>query len=268
MKLSIVTPVYNDPRVGRALDAVASQRHEAELDLVVVDGGSTDKTLDVLAERRDQIASLVSEPDDGIYDAMNKGIERATGDIVGILNADDQYYDSYVFSDVLGAFQDPDIDACYGDLVYVDANNRIVRYWKSGKYRALKFYLGWMPPHPTFFVRRCAYKQYGAFDTQYRIAGDYELMLRFLLKYRLRVKYLDRVLVQMSIGGSSNRSAGNIVRANLEVVKAWRNNDLPFGYMVPIMKLAQKPFQYVRRPARRAERSAGREFPDRRRSTS
>jgi glycosyltransferase len=249
MKISIITPVYNDLRVGRALDSILSQQQDAELELVVIDGGSTDGTLDVLSRYDQYMSVLVSEPDGGIYDAMNKGIARATGDVIGILNADDQYPDSRVLRDVMAVFQESETtDACYGDLLYVNDSGRPTRYWKSGAYRPSRFYLGWMPPHPTFFVRKRVYERYGAFDTRYTIAADYELMLRLILKCGISVSYLDRVLVRMTAGGKSNRSLGNIVRANLEALRSWRDNGLPFGYLVPILKPAQKITQYLHRP--------------------
>jgi len=247
MKLSIVTPVYNDPRISRALDSILSQQYEEELELIVIDGGSGAPTLNVLQRYRNHISILVSEPDKGVYDAMNKGIRLATGEVVGILNADDRYYDPFVLRDVANAFRDPKTDACYGDLLYVDSQDCIVRYWKSGRYHAHKFYFGWMPPHPTFFVRRHLYEQYGSFDLLYPIAADYELMLRLILRNRISLKYLPRVLVKMSLGGKSNRSLGNIIKANMEVWQAWRNNNLSFGYMVPLLKPAQKAVQFVRR---------------------
>lgn len=247
MKLSIVTPVYNDPRISRALDSILGQQYEGELELIVIDGGSGDPTLDVLQSYSNHITTLVSESDKGVYDAMNKGIRLATGDIVGILNADDRYYDSHVLRDVTDAFRDPKIDSCYGDLVYVDSRDRIIRNWKSGRYYPLKFYLGWMPPHPTFFVRKYLYEQYGGFDLRYPIAADYELMLRLILKQQISQKYIPRALVKMSLGGKSNRSPGNIIKANLEVWQAWRNNNLSFGYLVPLLKPAQKIMQFVRR---------------------
>ena len=198
MKISVITPVFNDPRVARALDSILSQRHEHELELIVVDAGSTDDTMEILEGYRDSVTTLISEPDDGIYDGMNKGIRLATGDVVGILNADDRYSDEFVLRDVLETFSDSETDACYGNLVYVNDDDEIVRYWKSGGHSAGKWYWGWMPPHPTFFVRRNMYEQYGVFDLGFPIAADYELMLRLLFKKRVRVKYLDRVLVRMA----------------------------------------------------------------------
>jgi len=247
MKISIVTVVYNDHRVRRALDSILAQRHDAQLELIVVDGGSTDGTLEILQQYRRHITTLISEPDNGIYDAMNKGIARATGDIVGTLNADDVYQDVHVLQDVASAFQDPQVEACYGDLVYVNGRDQVVRYWRSGKYRRAKFYFGWMPPHPTFFVRRHLYDRYGVFDTRYHLAADYELMLRFILKNRVTPYYIDRVLVRMTIGGKSNRAVSDIIRANYKVYRAWRRNGLALGYLVPFLKPAQKILQFVRR---------------------
>ncbi len=247
MRLSIITPVFNDPRVSRALDSILSQQHKEELELIVIDGGSSAPTIDVLQRYRKYISVLVSEPDNGIYDAMNKGIALATGEVVGILNADDRYYDSFVIKDIAKAFQDPKIEACYGDLVYVDGQDKIVRYWKSGSYHAAKYYFGWMPPHPTFYVRKSLYERYGRFDLRYPIAADYELMFRFILKNHVSLKYIPKVLVKMSMGGKSNRSLKNIVKANHEVWQAWRNNDHSFGYLVPLLKPAQKILQFTQR---------------------
>ena len=248
MKISVITPVFNDPRVARALDSILSQRHEHELELIVVDAGSTDDTMKILEGYRDSVTTLISEPDEGIYDGMNKGIRLATGDVVGILNADDRYADELVLRDVLDTFSDSDTDACYGNLLYVDDNDEVVRYWKSGSHSAAKWYWGWMPPHPTFFVRRGIYEEHGVFDLGFPIAADYELMLRLLFKERIRVKYLDRVLVRMAVGGASNGSISNIFKANQEVARAWRRNDLSGGFLVPFLKPASKVFQFVGKP--------------------
>ena len=250
MKISIVTPVFNDHRVGRALESVLSQRHDHELELVVVDAGSTDGTLDILNRYADSVSTLISEPDKGIFDGMNKGVRRATGDVVGILNADDRYADEFVLRDVMDALSDENVDACYGNLVYVNDKDEVTRYWKSGEYRASKWRWGWMPPHPTFFVRRSLYERYGAFDLEFPIAADYEFMLRLFLKRRIRVKYLDRVLSLMAQGGESNGSLSNVVRANAEVARAWRHNNLSGGLLVPFLKPASKLFQFAAKPAK------------------
>ena len=248
MKVSIVTPVFNDVRVGRALDSILSQQHDHDPELIVVDAASTDGTMEVLRRYRGQITTLISEPDNGIYDGMNKGIRHSTGDIVGILNADDRYADEYVLRDVAESFADESIQACYGNLVYVNHNDDIVRYWRTGDHGLRKWYWGWMPPHPTFFVRRSIYEEYGDFNLGFPIAADYELMLRLFVRQRIRVKYLDRVLVKMALGGESNSSISNIIKANSEVARAWRFNGLQGGYLVPFLKPASKILQYVGRP--------------------
>ena len=245
MKVSITIPVFNDMRVGRALDSVLSQQHEHELELIVIDAGSTDGTLEVLERYRKRIAVLVSEPDRGIYDGMNKGVGLATGDVVGILNADDRYSDPLVLRDVMDAFSREEVDACYGDLVYTNEADETVRYWKGGDRRNWR--LGWMPPHPTFFVRRHVYEKYGAFDLRYPISADYELMLRLMLKHGIEVRYLDRVLVNMAPGGNSGGSVSTIMKANIEVARAWRKNGLRGGVLAPVLKPARKIFQMAPR---------------------
>ena len=242
MTISVVTPVLNDPRVGRAIESILAQECEPAPELIVVDGGSTDETLDVLNGWKDDIHVLVSEPDEGLYDAMNKGIRRAQGDVVAILNADDHYVDSRVLRDVQHVMQGA--DACYGDIVYANRNGRIVRYWKAGRCARAKWYLGWMPPHPSFFVRRHVYERYGTFDLRYPVASDYELMLRLIHKARIDVRYLDRVVVEMAVGGNSTR----IVRGNLDVAQAWARNGLRGGLLVPFLKPAAKVWQLAARP--------------------
>ena len=253
MKISVITPVYNDTRVGCALSSALAQQTDHELETIVIDAGSEDGTLEALESFGNQIDVLVSEPDDGIYDGMNKGIARATGDLVGILNADDRYADDSVLRDVAEAFSCHDIDVCYGNVVYEDEPGRTVRYWRSGRSSELKWLLGWMPPHAGFFVRREVYERLGAFNPELSIAADYELMLRLLLKHRLKSAHIDRVLVRMALGGVSNRSVANVLRAALEVRTAWQVNDLPFGQLAPVLKPVAKLDQYFRRPTETVE---------------
>ena len=249
MRISIIVPVFNDVRVGRALESILSQQHGHDLETIVVDASSTDGTRQVLERYRDKVSVLISEPDDGIYDGMNKGICHATGDVVGILNADDQYNDPLVVRDVADAFvQNGDVDACYGNLIYTDENRETVRYWKSGYYWRMKWFLGWMPPHPTFFVRRCVYERHGVFDLQYPIAADYELMLRLIFRHGIKMTYLNRTLVKMAPGGNSTKTVKNIIKANLEVGRAWRNNGLWGRFLIPVFKPSRKIFQLVSRP--------------------
>ena len=244
--ISIVTPVFNEPRVRQTLDSVRSQQGIPEIETIVVDGESTDNTLSIINEYRDEVDILISEPDDGVYDAMNKGIKHASGDIVGVLNADDRYQDTDVLQAVLDTFEKKDIDLCYGDLVYVNENDEIVRYWKSGKYDPKRFYFGWMPPHPTVFLRRELYEQYGIFDLDFPIAADYELLLRLFLKEEVSAGYINDVLVRMTTGGQSNASLQNIIKANREVYRAWQKHNLRGGIHIPIIKPLRKLPQYLR----------------------
>ncbi len=245
MKLSLVTATYNaDGTLESCLSSVITQVG-VEVEHILIDGASSDGTLSILEQYRYSLAHVVSEPDEGLYYAMNKGIRMATGDVVGILNADDFYADERVLADVMRVFQDPNVDACYGDLRYVDAANlkRTVRLWRAGEYYPEKFYRGWMPPHPTFFVRRSVYERYGLFNTELGSAADYELMLRFLLRYRVCTRYIPRVLVYMRTGGVSNASLRNRLRANKMDRKAWEVNNLrprPWTLtMKPLRKIGQ-----------------------------
>ncbi len=210
-----------------------------------MDGGSTDGTLDIVREVGSEIAKVVSEPDNGVYDALNKGIALATGEVIGILHGDDTYADREVLSRVERVFEDNRVDSCYGDLVYVDRENteRIVRRWHSGDYDVRRFYWGWMPPHPTFFVRRKIYEKFGGYKLSFGTAADYELMLRFLVRHRISSIYIPAILVRMRTGGASNISLMNRLRANRMDRKAWRENGLkplPFTHILkPLSKVGQ-----------------------------
>jgi glycosyltransferase len=226
MKVSIITAVFNRrDTIEDALDAVSRQDY-AGIEHIVVDGASQDGTVEVLERRRSGIAVLVSERDDGIYDALNKGIGLATGDVIGFLHADDLFADVRVVSRVAAAFADPSVEAVYGDLDYVsriDAQ-RVIRRWRAGTYSPRRLAWGWMPPHPTFYVRRSVYERLGGFDTRHRIAADYDCILRFLGRGGIVPAYIPEVLVKMRLGGESNRSVGNILRKSLEDYRALRVN--------------------------------------------
>lgn len=244
MKVSIITPVYNEPRIQQTFESILSQRDVPDIEIIVVDGGSADKTPKIIENYADCIDVLIRESDDGVYDAMNKGIRRASGDIVGILNADDRYQDSNVIRSVVDAFETSGAELCYGNLVYVNDDDEVVRYWQSGEYRPRKFYYGWMPPHPTVFVRGDVYERFEPFDLNFSIAADYELLLRLLLRHDISATYLDKVLVRMSLGGKSNESLTNIAKANLEVYESWLKNDLRGGIHIPLIKPLRKIPQY------------------------
>ncbi len=244
--ISIITATWNAANtLSDCLDSVVNQ--DVKVEHILVDGASTDKTLEVANEYGEYLAKVVSEPDSGIYHAMNKGIKLASGDVIGILNSDDFYPDDRVVRRVVEVFENDEIDACYGDLRYVDFSDtsRIVRYWRSGEFDPAKFYNGWMPPHPTFFVRRAVYERYGLFNLQLGSAADYEIMLRFLLRYRVRAVYIPHVLVHMRTGGVSNSSLVNRLRANCMDRKAWEVNGLKPRPWTLVMKPLRKVGQWV-----------------------
>lgn len=226
MKISVITAVYNRvATIGDALDSVRAQTWP-DVEHVVIDGASTDGTLELLQARRDGISVLVSEPDKGIYDALNKGIARATGDVIGLMHSDDLYADQSVLADVVAAFDDPKVDAVYGDLDYVAQadTSQVIRRWRSGAYSPELLRRGWMPPHPTLYLRRQVVERWGAFDDQYRIAADYDAVLRYFGRGGIRPAYVPRVLVKMRVGGESNRSVARILLKSKEDYAALRRN--------------------------------------------
>jgi len=227
-RFSIVTAVYNGANtILEALGSVASQ--SVDVEHIIIDGGSQDRTVEVLRSYPAQERlHIVSEADGGIYDAMNKGLRMARGQIVGFLNADDFYAGDAVLSQVDEVFSDRAVNSCYGDLAYVARNDlaRVTRYWRAGPFRREAFYHGWMPPHPTFFVRREIYERYGAFNLSLGSAADYELMLRFLVRHRITTCYIPGLMVKMRVGGTSNASLLNRLKANRMDRQAWRINQL------------------------------------------
>jgi glycosyltransferase len=244
LRISIITPTFNSAiTVAETMQSVEEQDYP-HIEHIVVDGHSLDETLEIV-QQYPHTATLISEKDEGIYDAMNKGIRAATGDVIGILNSDDIYANAQVISAVAGVFQDSNIQACYADLQYMDARNTaiITRTWKAGTHHPSSFYWGWMPPHPTFFVRKTVYDQVGLFDTRLRSAADYEMMLRILLKHKMQAAYIPQVTVKMRTGGMSNATVKNRIRANREDRQAWRINGLkPYFftlYLKPLRKLPQ-----------------------------
>jgi glycosyltransferase involved in cell wall biosynthesis len=249
MKISIITVVYNNQAtVTSAIESVVRQTYENK-EYIVVDGGSTDGTLEKIKSYSDHIDVLISEPDKGIYDAMNKGLAKATGDLICILNSDDLYPDEYVLEKVANRLKVTECDAIYGDLVYVSADNidRVTRYWKSGHFKTKSFKFGWMPPHPAFFVKKSVYQQYGYFNTNLKSAADYELMLRFVHKNQIKVSYIPEILVKMRTGGLSNSSLKNRIKANREDKAAWEINGLTPYLFTFYLKPLRKVFQYMRR---------------------
>ncbi len=246
MKISIITVAYNSGKtIEDTIKSVINQNYQG-IEYIIIDGGSTDNTLEIVEQYKSSIALVVSEKDKGIYDAMNKGVAVATGDIIGILNSDDFYVDTDVIGKVVHTFT-PEIDGVYGDLVYVDPidTNKVTRTWLSGEYNQGAFFKGWMPPHPTFFVRREVYQKYGAYSLALKSAADYEFMLRVVHKNRIRLVYLNEIIVRMRAGGASNASLKNRLKANQEDRLAWKMNELKPKMFTLIRKPLSKIFQFL-----------------------
>jgi len=246
LSVSIITVSFNSAQtIGDTLKSVAAQSHP-NIEHIIVDGASTDQTVKIV-EGFPHVAQCISEKDEGIYFAMNKGIAMGSGDVIGILNADDLYADNEVIAKVVAVFEDPAVDATYADLVFVarDDVSKVVRTWQSGPYKHSSMYNGWMPPHPTFFVRRSLYEKYGYFNTMLRSAADYELMLRFLLKNQINVSYIPQTIIKMRQGGKSTASISNRIKANVEDRKAWRMNGLKPHLFTLILKPLLKIKQFI-----------------------
>jgi len=250
VKVSVITVCYNRAAIIEdTLRSVAEQTH-ADTEHIVIDGNSSDGTMDIVNRYRARLAHVVSEPDGGIYDAMNKGLALASGDIIGFLNSDDIYADANVLESVAGAFADPAVEACYADLVYVAKNdwNKVVRYWKSNIYRYGLCRSGWMPAHPTFFVRRNVFARYGGFDLQFRLQSDFELTMRLLEVHRIKSVYIPRVLVKMRLGGATNKNLSNILKGNLEAYRACRKNGFAVTPFFMLRKVLSRLPQFFAKP--------------------
>jgi glycosyltransferase len=238
MKISIITVVYNNvSTLETAIKSVIEQSYQ-NLEYIIIDGGSTDGTIELIRKYDSHISYWSSERDEGLYDAMNKGIKKATGDVIGILNSDDMYQDNQVLSDVMKSFTAmQEMDILYGDLVYVKADDTdtIVRTWKSTPYFNNYFEFGNVPPHPALFLRAQVYQSAGLFNLDYKLAADYEFMLRIFKKYDFTSNYLNRLMVRMRLGGETNKSFKNIVNGNREILNAWRNQGLVAPvYLMPL----------------------------------
>ena len=249
--VSIVTPVLNNANTIRdCIESVRKQSHECQH--VIVDGCSSDGTLQIAERMADRKTIVVSEPDQGIYDAINKGIQASTGTIIGVLNADDFYPEENVIEKVMEALSNREAGACYGDLVYVDREqcSRVTRLWKSGELNTNSFYNGWMPPHPTFFIRADLYRRYGNYRLDLGTSADYELMLRMLLKHKVCAAYIPEILVHMRNRGVSNRDFLSRLRANRHDRLAWTVNDLTPKPWTSIAKPLRKLPQWWRKAER------------------
>jgi glycosyltransferase involved in cell wall biosynthesis len=248
MKISIITVVYNNEKtIEDAMQSVLGQTY-INIEYIIIDGKSKDNTANLIDEYKDKLGYFISEKDNGLYDAMNKGILACTGDVIGILNSDDLYQDSNVIKDVMEQFNnDPELDILYGNLVYVksDDTNRIVRNWKSKSYYKNFFENANVPPHPSLFVRSDVYKSVGLFDLEYKLAADYELMLRMFKKHDFKSKYFNRLIIKMRLGGATNQSFSNIVNQNKEILKAWKNNGLQAPFYLMVLRIFKRLSQFI-----------------------
>jgi len=248
LKISIITITFNsESTIEQTIRSVIDQTY-ANIEYIIVDGRSTDDTLKIVEKYKDRITKLLSEKDNGLYDALNKGIEMASGDVVGILHSDDFYINDEVIQKYADTFIKNNSDSVYSDLYYVDKTNtdKIIRKWKSGGYSPSSFINGWMPPHPTFFVKKEVYKKLGKFNLDFKSAADYELMLRFIQKNKISISYLPEYTVKMRVGGKSNVTVKNRINANLEDRRAWEINGLKPRFYTLYLKPFRKIIQFLR----------------------
>lgn len=248
MTITIITATYNSAAsIEDCIKSVVSQTYK-DIEYILIDNCSTDNTIDIARSYGEQISRIISEPDKGIFDALNKGIQIASGDYIGFLHADDFYADNKVIQKVVDLLTETKADSLYGDLQYVGQKNtnKIIRNWKAGKFTHKKLLNGWMPPHPTFFVKRSCYRKFGLFKLDYKIAADYELMLRFLGKHKISTCYLNKIMVKMRTGGTSNKSLKNIIQKSTEDLKAIKENNIG-NYYTLVLKNLRKVNQFFKK---------------------
>lgn len=246
MKVSIITVTRNSGKyLSDCIESVRKQNYK-DIEHIIIDGKSTDDTLEIIQNNSKYISYWISETDRGMYDAINKGLEVATGDIVGILNSDDMFASADSVRSIVDGFETADTDSIYGDLVYVDPKNthKIIRYWKGISFKRYRFRYGWMPAHPTFYIRRKLIDKYGYYENHYYTAADYEFMARYLFLHKVSSRYIDAILVKMRNGGISNGNLKTRFRANRRDFLAMKKNKIPFAFIVSILKPIIKLPQY------------------------
>jgi len=248
LKISIITAVYNNKNyIADCIESVISQSYQ-EIEHIVIDGGSTDGTKEILENYRLRVTHYISEPDNGMYDAINKGISLASGDIIGLLHSDDLFADKNVIADIAATFIKRSADGVFGNLLYVDRSNilNIVRYWKSSPFIIKNLKKGWMPPHPTLFLKKDIVNKIGFYNTKYKIAADYDFMLRALTTPGLRFEYIPSVITHMRTGGASNKSVKNMILKSWEDYIILRRNKVG-GFSALFLKNFSKLGQFLRR---------------------
>jgi glycosyltransferase involved in cell wall biosynthesis len=248
-KISIITVVWNNALTIRdAIDSVLSQTYK-DREYIIVDGASTDGTVDIVKSYGDKITKFISEPDKGLYDAMNKGIGLATGDIVGILNSDDFYINEFVIEKVMKEFEEKQVDSVYADLVFVKPDNldKVVRYYDSSHFKPDKFTYGWMPAHPTFFVKKEIYDKYGVFRTDLKIGADFDILVRFLHTHKISYSYIKDVLVKMRIGGVSTGGVNTTWQIAKEQLQVCKENNIETNILKIMSKYPKKVLELLRR---------------------
>lgn len=246
MKVSLITVTYNSAAyLEDCINSVVGQ-HYPNIEHIIIDGGSTDGTVGIIKKYENHIAKWISEADRGMYDAINKGITMATGDIIGILNSDDMFASTDVIDAIVACFNEYKSDAVYGDLVYVNKTNphKVIRHWKGYSYKRFRFTYGWMPAHPTFYLRRELIGESGGYESHYFTAADYEFMARYLYRYRISARYLPKLIVKMRVGGQSNVTIKSRLRANRRDYLAMKKNKIPFPFLVSLLKPVIKLHQY------------------------
>lgn len=247
MRISIITATYNSAAsIKNCLTSVNIQTFQ-NIEHIIIDGSSTDNTLEIIKNTPNRIIKIISEQDLGIYDAMNKGIKLATGDIIGILNSDDFLASDDILELIAKTFEKEKCDALFGNLDFVASNDpiKIVRRWKSSPFEQGSFAKGWHSPHPTFYVKREIYEKYGLFDISLNVSADFEIMLRFLERYKIKAHYLDRIIVKMRYGGESTGSLRKIIRGNRNIIKAFKKNGIKVSPFYPFIRLIPKLKEFI-----------------------
>lgn len=247
MKVTIITAVYNGAEhIASCIESVLNQNY-SDIEYIVVDGASKDNTLEVVKKYADRITHILSEPDKGMYDAMNKGLRLATGDVIGILNSDDFYADNTIIAQVVNRFLESGADSLYADIAFVskDNLNKIVRYYSSGSFKPWKFRFGYMPAHPSFFLKKAMYNKYGLFKTDYKLCADFDLLVRLYHTHHITSTYLPKMVVKMRMGGKSNQSLKNILLLNREILRGCLENGISTNIAFVYLKYFTKVFELL-----------------------